>query len=162
MEAYANKKYLCNFWTTSEMLLINCEVIINFLLQTRHVYSTLKQRGNNCFHVVSTWNTFGLFVGMRFLIQKLEVLNGNSIYLLLNYLKTHEYKEVDQLSHSQNKTSIFGFYLILCRLDQQEQPLEVLFKKRCSQKFRKFTGKHLCKSLFFNKVAGLRHLCRGE
>ena len=32
-----------------------------------------------------------------------------------------------------------------------------LFCKRCVLKnFAKFTGKHLCQSLFFNKVAGLR------
>ena len=29
-------------------------------------------------------------------------------------------------------------------------------KKGVLRNFRKFTGKHLCQSLFFNKVAGLR------
>ena len=33
---------------------------------------------------------------------------------------------------------------------------EVFFKKGALTKFAKFTGKHLCQSLFFNKVAGLR------
>ena len=33
-------------------------------LQTHHVYSTLKRRGNNRFYVVSTWNTRGVFVGV--------------------------------------------------------------------------------------------------
>ena len=32
----------------------------------------------------------------------------------------------------------------------------MLYEKRCSQKFTKFTGKHLCQSLFFNEVASLR------
>ena len=31
--------------------------------QTHHVYSTLKRRGNDHFHVVSTWNTRGVVVG---------------------------------------------------------------------------------------------------
>ena len=31
-------------------------------LQTHHVYSTLKRRGNGLFHIVSTWNTRGVFV----------------------------------------------------------------------------------------------------
>ena len=31
----------------------------------------------------------------------------------------------------------------------QKQPLEVFVKKRCSKKFRKISGKHLCQSLFF-------------
>ena len=34
-------------------------------LQTYHVYSTLKQRVNDGFYVVSTWNARGVFVGLR-------------------------------------------------------------------------------------------------
>ena len=30
-------------------------------LQTDHVYSTLKRRGNGRFYVVSMWNTRGVF-----------------------------------------------------------------------------------------------------
>ena len=33
---------------------------------------------------------------------------------------------------------------------------EVFCEKGVLRNFAKFTGKHLCKSLFFNKVAGLR------
>ena len=33
---------------------------------------------------------------------------------------------------------------------------EVFSKKGVLRNFTKFTGKHLCQSLFFNKVAGLR------
>ena len=32
-------------------------------LQTHHVYSTLRRRRSDCFHVISTWNTRGVFVG---------------------------------------------------------------------------------------------------
>ena len=32
--------------------------------QTYHVYPTLKRRGNGRFHVVSTRNTCGVFVGI--------------------------------------------------------------------------------------------------
>ena len=43
----------------------------------------------------------------------------------------------------------------------KKQPQEVFYKKRCSLKFHKLTGKHLCQSLFFNKVSGLlkKRLC---
>ena len=37
----------------------------------------------------------------------------------------------------------------------QKQPLEVLSKKGVLKNFAKFTGKQMCQSLFFNKVAGL-------
>ena len=39
---------------------------------------------------------------------------------------------------------------------KQKQPPKVFCKKRCFRNFAKFTGKHLCQSLFFNKVASLR------
>ena len=38
----------------------------------------------------------------------------------------------------------------------QKQPPDVFYKKSVLENFTKFTGKHLCQSLFFNKVAGLR------
>ena len=38
----------------------------------------------------------------------------------------------------------------------QKQPPEVFCKKCFLRNFAKFTGKHLCKSLFLNKIAGLR------
>ena len=46
-------------------------------------------------------------------------------------------------------------------LVMNKQPEEATrgVNKRYSQKFRKYTGKHLCQSLFFNKVAGLWHRC---
>ena len=39
--------------------------------------------------------------------------------------------------------------------DRRSSP-EVFCKKGVLRNFTKFTGKHLCQSLFFNKVAGLR------
>ena len=36
---------------------------------------------------------------------------------------------------------------------------EVFCKKGVLRNLTKFTGKHLCQSLLFNKVAGLRHRC---
>ena len=36
---------------------------------------------------------------------------------------------------------------------------EVFCKKGVLRNFAKFTGKHLCQSLFFNKVTGLGHRC---
>ena len=60
-------KYNCKFWLTSFFVNLvgfsdNWQSI-NLTLQTQHVYSTLKWRWNDRFHVVSTWNTCGVFVG---------------------------------------------------------------------------------------------------
>ena len=38
----------------------------------------------------------------------------------------------------------------------QNQPPEMFYKKGGLENFAKFTGKYLCQSLFFNKLAGLR------
>ena len=37
----------------------------------------------------------------------------------------------------------------------QKQPPEVFYKKGVPKNFAIFTGKHMCWSLFFNKVAGV-------
>ena len=44
---------------------------------------------------------------------------------------------------------------ILEKMSRSSRP-EVLCKKGVLRNFAKSTGKHLCQSLFFNKVAGLR------
>ena len=49
-----------------------------------------------------------------------------------------------------------SFLLLLKIMGFQKQPPEVFYKKGVLRIFTKFTGKDLCKSLFFNKVAGLR------
>ena len=38
----------------------------------------------------------------------------------------------------------------------KKQPPQVFYKKDGLKNFAKFTGKHLCRSLFFDKVAGLK------
>ena len=45
---------------------------------------------------------------------------------------------------------------VSCRFLFRSSCPEVLCKKGVLKYFAKFTGKHMCQSLFFNKVAGLR------
>ena len=40
------------------------KILKGLSLQTQHVYSTLKRRGNDRFHVVSMWNKRGVFVAL--------------------------------------------------------------------------------------------------
>ena len=47
------------------------------------------------------------------------------------------------------RLSIFLFY------EAQKQPPKMFYKKAVLKKFAIFTGKHLCWSLFFYKIAGL-------
>ena len=69
-----------------------------------------------------------------------------------NYISCNSHKQY--LSKSRF-LDIFRFVDV--SLNQQKQPPEVLFKKGALRNFAKFTGTHLCQSLFFNKVAVLRH-----
>ena len=55
-------------------------------LQTRHVDSTLKQRGNGRFHVVSTWNSRGVFVG-HMLLESVYLLCIIYIVMGRHYMK---------------------------------------------------------------------------
>ena len=45
-------------------------------------------------------------------------------------------------------------HLITLNCVPQKQPPEMFYKKHVLENFAKFTGKHLCQSLFFNEVAG--------
>ena len=51
-----------------------------------------------------------------------------------------------------SRTSLQWDLLLLTGV--QKQPPEVLFKKAVLKNFFKFTGKNLCQSFFFSKVAG--------
>ena len=50
-------------------------------LQTHQVDSTLKRRGNGRFHVVSTWNLRGVFVGLLVLILAIPLLSYSQMFL---------------------------------------------------------------------------------
>ena len=54
-------------------------------LQTHHMYSTLKRRGNHRFHVASTWNTRDVFVGRAIASGKgsaIETIAQSEAYLV--------------------------------------------------------------------------------
>ena len=50
---------------------------------------------------------------------------------------------------------VWEMLLRLLYRDLQKQPPEVFYEKVVLKNFTKFTGKHLCQSLFLNKVAGV-------
>ena len=56
-------------------------------------------------------------------------------------------KTLETIEHAQ-----IDFFILM--ITRSSRP-EAFFKKGVLRNFTKFTGKHLCQSLFFNKVAGL-------
>ena len=69
---------------------------------------------------------------------------GNETFLMIKFWETRK----------QCKLLILRYQLLLTKL-RGSRP-EVFCKKGVLRNFAKFTGKELCRSLFFNKVAGLR------
>ena len=74
------------------------------------------------------------------------------------------------LFHSSFRVSIIQMFLIkFCKPDQncnlmmdvQRHSLGAGLFKDVLKNVTKYTGKHLCQSRFFNKVAGLRHTSGG-
>ena len=63
-------------------------------------------------------------------------------------------KKIRQLNNGRNENESITLYQYLTLIYRSSRP-EVFFKKGCLRILVKFTGKHLCQSLFFNKVAGL-------
>ena len=67
------------------------------------------------------------------------------------------YKEIVCFMMVRLKESIPCDQVISRNNKAQKQSSGGVLKKRFLRNFAKFTGKHLCESLFFNKVAGLMH-----
>ena len=91
----------------------------------------------------------------------------NIFYALLQCFYCFYYKPKVRLLQSKNfdficfdesplkmMRNVFNFTLKLSSCLRQKQPPEVFCKKGVIRNLAKFTGKHLCQSLFLNKVAG--------
>ena len=100
-------------------------------------------------------------VGLRLSILKPR--NARVMTDIYQYLKSQRGKEIikagwreagitDVLKDSRERSEN------TIRLNRSSR-LEVFCEKGVLRNFAKFTGKHLCQSLFFNKVAGLWHRC---
>ena len=57
-------------------------VITSGTLQAHHVYSTLKLLRNDRFHVISTWNTRGVFVGYWLIRSTASIVTLFRLFLL--------------------------------------------------------------------------------
>ena len=100
-------------------------------------------------------------VGLRLSILKPR--NARVMTDIYQYLKSQRGKEIIKAGWREAgitdvlKDSREGSENTI-RLNRSSR-LEVFCEKGVLRNFAKFTGKHLCQSLFFNKVAGLWHRC---
>ena len=78
--------------------------------------------------------------------EKLQIF-----YIKCNYSSNHFY-----ICHLNRYALWFKVRLFIIEIILKSSSCpEVFFKKGVLKNFAKFTGKNLCQSLFFNKVAGL-------
>ena len=78
-----------------------------------------------------------------------------SVLPLLNCLIVNETAGSSNLCESEFMTSLSIDTEFCCYMYRSNRP-EVFCKKGVLRNFATFTGKHLCQSLYFNKVAGLK------
>ena len=86
-------------------------------------------------------------IGSKEKQAKFSVSTGKTHELLRNYM-TSEYENPMVISFLYIKQNIL-------RVPFRSNHQRCSMKKGVLRNFTKFTGKHLCQSLFFNKVAGL-------
>ena len=96
---YLQKKLCVTIWDFIKAL-------VAITLQTHHVYSTLKRRGSGCFHVVSTWNTRGVFVGYVVFMSYIAVWKFTRKTILLQFLSDCGLK----MRPSKGKILIWKFF----------------------------------------------------
>ena len=103
------------------------------------------------------------FISIRYFPHyTLQLRNIYYFYRLIhaNYVFPHFWKNENNSSnknlHYYLKILFCRMLIILLQLSNQSSHQRCSVKKGVFRNFTKFTGKHLCLSLFFNKVAGHR------
>ena len=79
-----------------------------------------------------------------------------------SYVRLHQIWSLVNLIFNKIKLKRYNHQKsTLLRSINRSSRSEVFCKKSALRNFAKFTGKHLCQSLFFNKIAGLRQNTSG-
>ena len=92
----------------------------------------------------------------------------NQTVCLSRCFQVNFYKWKNKVNFCESFIALFGkskFFIFIWKIrsdskSRSSRP-EVFLEKGALRSFAKFTGKHLCQSLFFNKVAGLRPVSGG-
>ena len=85
----------------------------------------------------------------------------NNLHISRNVIKLniekkfHNFNIICRSEFPSDRSSKTASKIIII-LYVQKQPPEVFYKKAALRNLTRFTGKHLCQRLFFNKAAGLR------
>ena len=70
--------------------------------------------------------------------------------------KEYEYKLNNEGCNKPQPSTIHGQFFLIMSTTSRSSHRRCSMKKSVLRNFAKFTGKHLCQSLFLNKVAGLK------
>ena len=123
------------------------EVWANIAAQLRFQFGVTKCYPSEILTIISfSFNLSTCLIRLTFVYPDLTNTQGTTYFMLQMF-------QMDTLEKHEN-SDIFYFHRTKTI---QKQPPEVFCKKRCLKNFAKLTGKHLCQSLFFNKVAGVTY-----
>ena len=113
------------------------------LLRTAILKNICKPLLLEVFYKIAVLKNFAIFIGRKQLGITCSV---KKVFLVVDRAVKVTCFFIDQ--HLQQKKC--------CWLNEKSSRPEVFSKKRVRRNFAKFTGKHLCQSLFFTKVTCLR------
>ena len=132
-------------------------LINDMLLQSEiHYFAEISLRWNisprwDCFSHINSSIVTSRYFNVGFM--KLVVDEEN--HKLKIYILNKIIKDKDNAQNRQKDGMVAKRKLKSCYWFKSSRP-DVFCKKDVLRNFAKFTGKHLCQSLYFNKVAGLR------
>ena len=98
-----------------------------------------------------------VIIGEEIFLKPKKVLIKNTVSITFTILQIAS--QIGFLGCYKDKnTKLHNFFFAIPTIVRSSRP-EVFCKKSVLRNFAKFTRKHLCQGLVFNKVAGLWHRC---
>ena len=144
---------------------MNCFLLFRFLKLNGKLYSHSSEWVKILKHILQ--EIWSLLMKTISTVHKLLFLKTTKLYTLdtkiwKNILSSYESKRnflnmrTTKKSSTEDKTWNFHFARNYSKCLYRSSHQSGSVRKGVLRNFRKFTGKHLCQSLFFNNVAGMR------
>ena len=135
-----------NFYTSSY---IRLELAVMYKQKSTEAYSELCQTSKiDCFPIFPKSSILHVLTCSEYVSSPVDCRHC--------YKQLYTLRKRQICCQSANFAEILQRNIFMHKYLHIFMQLEVFYKKGALENFAKFSGKHLCQSLFFNKVAGLR------
>ena len=121
--------------------------------------ATTKKLTQKCLRISSSFVIIFVWTGSSFFRQTLMLrciftLKCHQLYILRCNTVLNRYRWLSEMYPCTPRSFKIGITIMLLASFRSSRS-EMFFKKGVFKNFAKFTGKHLCQSLFVNKISGL-------